>query len=207
LDETSRKLILAGIELFAEHGYDKTSVRDLANRASVNVAAVNYHFGDKETLYCEVLRFCMRKMKSHSDEFRSVTDTALQDGSKEALIHAFRELIRLELETFFDPDTDMCGVSLVMRELNQPSKFLGVIVDEFIRPRAKAMEDLLVRLCPDKTHDEQWLIGASVFGQMLYYRYCLPVHLHLRQREFDPAEVQSIAKHIADFSLRGMGCV
>lgn len=49
--EPRRRLLLAGLRLFAAQGYSKTSTRELAEAASVNVAAISYYFGDKAGLY------------------------------------------------------------------------------------------------------------------------------------------------------------
>lgn len=44
-------IINSAIELFAEKGFEGTSIRDLAAKADVNVAMVNYYFGSKEKLF------------------------------------------------------------------------------------------------------------------------------------------------------------
>src|SRR3981189_1207567 len=44
-------IINHAVELFAEKGFEGTSIRDLAARAGVNVAMVNYYFGSKEKLF------------------------------------------------------------------------------------------------------------------------------------------------------------
>ncbi|HET7863864.1 MAG TPA: TetR family transcriptional regulator, partial [Burkholderiaceae bacterium] len=50
--EASRERILhAAIRLFALQGFKNTSTRDIAKAAKVNVAALNYYFGDKAGLY------------------------------------------------------------------------------------------------------------------------------------------------------------
>jgi len=49
----------AAIELFAEKGFEGTSIRDLATKADVNVAMINYYFGSKEKLF-----ECMVKQKA-----------------------------------------------------------------------------------------------------------------------------------------------
>lgn len=54
--ETRRRLVEAGTQLFAEHGFRSVSVRDLAKKAEVNSALINYHFGSKEGLFEEVIR-------------------------------------------------------------------------------------------------------------------------------------------------------
>ena len=55
-NETKGRVIAAASALFAERGFHGTTARDIARRATVNVAAGHYHFGSKEALYLEVLR-------------------------------------------------------------------------------------------------------------------------------------------------------
>lgn len=52
---TKDRIIEAAEILFALNGYNGTSLRDITERAGVNVAAVNYHFGSKENLLIELL--------------------------------------------------------------------------------------------------------------------------------------------------------
>ena len=49
--EARNRLMAAGLKLFSERGFEKTSVRALAQAAQVNVAAVSYYFGDKAGFY------------------------------------------------------------------------------------------------------------------------------------------------------------
>src|SRR5579885_2465266 len=50
-EDTRERLIRAAAHLFAERGYEGTSVKELAQEASVNVSLVSYHFGGKEGLF------------------------------------------------------------------------------------------------------------------------------------------------------------
>ena len=44
-------------EVFAEQGYRKATIRNICKRSGVNLAAINYYFGDKERLYLAVLKY------------------------------------------------------------------------------------------------------------------------------------------------------
>lgn len=52
---TRERIIEAAEVLFAADGYEGTSLREITERAGVNVAAVNYHFGSKERLLAALL--------------------------------------------------------------------------------------------------------------------------------------------------------
>ena len=52
---TRERLLRAAARLFAAQGFARVTVRDICAEAGANVSAVNYHFGDKRTLYDEVL--------------------------------------------------------------------------------------------------------------------------------------------------------
>src|SRR3954470_10009122 len=50
-DGTRERILDAALDLFGERGLTGTTVRDIAARAKVNVAAISYHFGGKDELY------------------------------------------------------------------------------------------------------------------------------------------------------------
>jgi TetR/AcrR family transcriptional regulator, regulator of cefoperazone and chloramphenicol sensitivity len=53
---TRDRILEVARDLFAQHGYNGTTVRDIAIAAEANLAAVGYHFGSKDALYAEILR-------------------------------------------------------------------------------------------------------------------------------------------------------
>ncbi|MFT3757114.1 MAG: TetR family transcriptional regulator [Pseudoxanthomonas sp.] len=59
---TKDRILGAAEELFAQHGFAGTSLRQVTSHADVNIAAVNYHFGSKENLVNEVFRRRMDEM-------------------------------------------------------------------------------------------------------------------------------------------------
>lgn len=87
---TKDRILTAAEELFAQHGFAGTSLRQVTSRADVNIAAVNYHFGSKENLVNEVFR---RRMDEMSRQRLSALRTAVKDhpGELEPILAAFIE--------------------------------------------------------------------------------------------------------------------
>ena len=59
---TRAALIRAARHLFAERGYDGTSVRDITAAAGANLGAITYHFGSKHALYEAVVAGCFAEL-------------------------------------------------------------------------------------------------------------------------------------------------
>jgi AcrR family transcriptional regulator len=54
--DTREKILKTAHELFAERSFAGVGIREIANSAGVNIAAINYHFSSKENLYHEVVK-------------------------------------------------------------------------------------------------------------------------------------------------------
>ena len=87
---TQDRILGAAEELFAQHGFAGTSLRQVTSRADVNIAAVNYHFGSKENLVNEVFR---RRMDDMTALRLAQLKRALQDtpGQLQPILAAFVE--------------------------------------------------------------------------------------------------------------------
>ena len=64
---TRQTIIKAAVHLFAEKGFDASSVRDIVTKARVNQAAINYHFKGKDGLYLEVLKTAFERLTNMLD--------------------------------------------------------------------------------------------------------------------------------------------
>ena len=88
-DETRRQLLEAAGEVFAEAGFRDATVREICRRAGANIAAVNYHFGDKETLYAEVLRYAQQKALEKYPPLLGVAADAPPEEKLRAFVRSF----------------------------------------------------------------------------------------------------------------------
>lgn len=64
---TKNKIILVAMDIIASEGFQGITVRKIAAKAAVNVAAVNYHFGSKENLISEALSYLTVQLKDTFD--------------------------------------------------------------------------------------------------------------------------------------------
>src|SRR5512136_1741925 len=56
--KTQKNLLVAAGDVFAAKGYRDTTIAEICKRAGANIAAVNYHFGNKKNFYVETWRHC-----------------------------------------------------------------------------------------------------------------------------------------------------
>jgi AcrR family transcriptional regulator len=71
MNETQGKILDTAERLFGEQGYAGTSLRQIISEAGVNLAAIHYHFGNKEELLDHVI---MRKAKPVNEERLALLD-------------------------------------------------------------------------------------------------------------------------------------
>src|SRR5262249_17009250 len=150
-------------------------VRDIAERAGANVAAGHYHYGSKEGLYLEVLRA----------QFAEVREQ-LERGGATRPARALRRATRGELEKLLEARiTTMLGMmlgsppsahaQLMLREMCDPTDAMPMIVAEFIEPQTREMAQLVTRLVPGAGHEPVMQIVFSIMGQVLFYRFTMPM--------------------------------
>src|SRR5438270_117404 len=90
---THHRLLEAAGEVFAAKGYRATTVREVCRRAGANVAAINYHFRDKEGLYAEVLRYAHAcAMERHPPEMDTTASSSPEDRLRAFIVSFMRRL-------------------------------------------------------------------------------------------------------------------
>ena len=202
---TKDRLLAAAGALFAERGFHATTIRDIAARARVNVAAGHYHFGSKRALYLRVLRAQFAEVRALL-RARGATrsESELARLGRTELLALLRARVTVMLDVLLGPPPGVHG-TLMQRELCDPSEALPVIVDEFIRPMVREMRDIAAHLEPGLDARALERCVFSITGQALFYRFTMPAMLLMLGRPAYPRDfTRQLAEHITEFSLGGM---
>ncbi len=113
LDDRRERLLDAAARLFREHGYERTSVRQLAEAVGILSGSVFHHFSSKEEILLEVMRSTIERMISSLHEASVSADTT------EARLF---QLIRAELELLHGPTRDGVAVTFFQWHSLGPDK-------------------------------------------------------------------------------------
>ena len=202
---TKDRLLTAAAELFAERGFHRTTVRDIAARARVNVAAGNYHYGSKRKLYVEVLRAQFTAIRALlRARGAALPEGALERLRRRQLVALLRARVNVMLDLLIGPPPGLHG-TLMHREMCDPSEAMPVIVDEFILPMFGEMRAIVARLAPGAERRALERCVFSVVAQALFYRFTMPAMLRILGVPAYPRGLaRELAAHITEFSLGGM---
>lgn len=193
---TREHLLEAAGAVFAEVGFRAATVREICQRARANIAAVNYHFGDKEQLYRAVLQETYRAAVTKYPADFGLTASATPEERLRAFVYSF--LMRI-----FSQGPSARHGKLMAREMIEPTGALDEIVKENIRPMSQVLivivGDLLGRKADEETRR---LCAMSVVSQVLFYHHCRPVVTRMfPDLKFNTAAIENLTAHITRFSL------
>jgi AcrR family transcriptional regulator len=200
LADTQQRLLQAAGEIFAVQGYRQATVRDIIERAGVNIAAVNYHFGDKLGLYVAVLQYWLGAAVEKYPADGGLAPDAPAAQRLQAFIRAF----------FFrvmDDGAPAWHGKLMAREMADPTPgVIEMLVETHFRANATILFKVLHDLLGQNASEERIRFCAfSVVGQCLFYRHCQhTIPLMAPEQKFGPAEIERIAEHITAFTLAGI---
>jgi AcrR family transcriptional regulator len=199
------RILSAAVQIFGRKGFKSATVREICQAARVNLAALNYYFGNKQELYRTLVTDLLERaiLRYPADMGRgSVADP--------------RERLRLFILALLHRLLAPGGLSgfqnqgrLLARELADPSPVLDTLVQDHIRPQAAILGGIIAELIgPDAPRERVMRCAFSIMGQCFYYGYAWPIASRLCPMDpNDAGMINTLADHIADFSLYGLkGC-
>jgi len=196
--ETRERLLKAAAQLFSDRGFKKVTVRDICRAARANVAAVNYHFGDKTGLYREVLQLAIETMRSTNDAARAAGEGLPPD-------ERLREYIKVSLCRAMSSGNVSWISRLIHREMSDPTPSFDALVDQALRPRVDDLVAIVAQILgcdPDDARVSQCVV--SIHAQWMLF---VPNHVMSRFRtklQMRTDDAGTLAEHITTFSLAGI---
>lgn len=192
---TRERILEAASAQFAERGFRRVTVRDICRAATVNLAAVNYHFGDKAGLYREVMQQAIDAIRGTTEEARR-----LGDG------HPAEQRLRIFLGTFVRrllASAQPRVQRLVQREMYEPSGLLDRLVAEAIRPRLEYVSQIVAELLRCPADDPRVMRCVFSIQSQAFAAVPNPIGRRLGFAP-TPKDAEAIAEHITRFSLGGI---
>ena len=193
--KTKQRLLEAAGEVFAERGFQAATVKDICARAEANIAAVNYHFRDKSSLYSAVLDYAMQQSREKAP-IEVMTTTAGNPAER------LRAYTRAFMRSLFDTGRPAWLGKLMVREMADPTQAFESLIDSAIRPNVKVLKALIREFTgPELPEIEIDRCAASITGQCLYYYHSRAVVERVYPSlAYTPESMERIAGHIAEFT-------
>jgi len=194
---TRRRLLEVATRLFADRGFKHVTVRAICQEARANVAAVNYHFRDKLSLYREVLDEAMSMITA-------LTEEAIRAGAGLPAEGRLRAYVKVHTRHVFRHGRTTVVQQLLHREFQDPTKALESLIDRVWRPRFEYLAGIvgeLLNLPADDPRVTRCAISIHLQVIMIRPSPAMERMGHKVKRVFS---ARAVAEHIAAFSLAGL---
>jgi len=162
---TAIRILDAAEKLFAEKGFNGTSMREITTSAGANLAAANYHFGSKEELYLEVVRRRVRPV--NAERLARLEQALLLAGDHPPPLELLLDiLLRPIFELRADPARGGPAiVRIISRSFSDPLPFMNDLLREEFQPVIARFSQAARRHVPGLTPREflwrfSFIIGA-----------------------------------------------
>ena len=184
----------AALDLLAERGEDRISLRELTGAAQANVAAVSYHFGSLKSLCDEAIEYALERYLASQEEAIS---TLGEDASLEDLAAAFaRPMVRALAVGGRELDV----MRIVARSGIDPPKGWDRFDASFERVRAGVLSVLRANV-PD-VNDQELIFRTRCAAGLLNWLVLAPVGEELRNRS--ERQIEQVLVPVLGGALRGI---
>ena len=196
-NDTKNRLLKSACEVFAKKGFRIATIADICKGAGTNIAAVNYHFRNKKTLYVEAWR----------QAFNRTIESHRPDGGVPADAPAER---RLYGRIIFS-EMDSYVFEVMRKEMANPTGLLTEAMRKSIEPLQEELHSIVRELLGRKATEQQVLLCQRSIKAQCFD----PMNWEQHRRRLEKAgirfglaavkfPIETIAEHITRFSLAGI---
>ncbi len=204
-DSTRERLLTHAEVLFSQKGFHGVSIREITAAAGSNLAAVNYHFRNKENLYLAVFR---ERMAERGHRIRDRFEKTLSNIKTPTVGDVFGALSEAFLKGPLTDEERRIHAQLMHREMARPTEAFKVIAKEAMRPFVEDIKDRLQGCLSEKVDEDHLLLSIlSMFAVTLYFNNARIWVTRITGKEYDADFKKRLVEHISLFSEKGFGAV
>ena len=169
-EETRGRILSAALDLFAASGFDGASTRTIAERAGVNLPAIQYYFGSKEGLYRAVVEQFSQQMQAGVAPIAERIRAELTSGqpSRRRLIDLLCDMLNIVIAMILDdsePNRESRQRFFARMEV-EPNAAVDALQDDMVRHVCTPCCAVIGRLIDRPPQHEQVLLHAmTIIGQ------------------------------------------
>ena len=198
---TKAQVLAAAERLFALHGFQNVSVRDITAEAGVNLASVNYHFGSKDALLFEIFR--RRTAELNRDRVRMLHEASDRHDGKPPV----REILR----AFFEPpmrwsahgNDRRISVQFIIRARSEGNEQMREVLRTDVS-HLRRFADALMAARPDLPPEEIYWRLHFVLGMTHNNRFAEFDRLHtLSEGATRESDTEALLRRMLDFAEAG----
>ena len=177
--DSRARIVTAATAEFAAHGYDATTVDEIARRAGLNKAMIYYHFDDKLGLYVEILRDVLGSLGART---REVVESA---ATPDAKVGAFVDALNAEADA--RPEFPF----LMMREIADGARHLDADTLRLMTAIVGNLGDILGQGVKTGIFHatNPFLTYFTLMSPVIFFRVSAPVRQALARERLAPQTV------------------
>jgi AcrR family transcriptional regulator len=195
---TRERVVSVAARLFASRGFKKVTVREICRTAGVNVAAVNYHFGNKLGLYRGILEKAVEAMRETNEAARLAGEGRPPDQKLRAFVRVYvHRTVASRQHSWIQ--------SLMSREIADRTAAIDLVVERVLRPRAAYLAGIVAEILHCASDDERVVRAVTCVQSQCLAFVPNPVSSRLHpDLGGTPDAVDALAEHLTAFSLAGI---
>lgn len=200
---TRQRILEAALDLFGERGLGGTTVRDIAARAKVNVAAISYHFGGKDELYRAVAGEVIGTIETRvRGRVGHLLSTPPSDPA--AALVALEEITSAIVDVIVGPPEMRRVARFIIREQMQPTFAFEILYGVMTRLHGAATQVFSLATGLDPQSDETKLRVFLMIGQVIFLRIAEAAVLRRMQLASYDADFLEEVKTLVRQNVRAM---